>query len=170
MADTYVECLVQRKSPAYAFLVKAIVWILIVLSFLIAMTSFFVIITVTILLGVAAAFLFPTFNVEYEYVFLGDELHVDVIYNKSKRKNKGKYLMSRVDIVAMKNSAEIRPFLQKPGASKNTVDFTTKTGDGAVYAMVYSDGNKQEIILFEPSEKLLDAMRYAAPRKVVIGC
>ena len=170
MADTFVECLVQRKTPAYAVLIKALMMALIVVSLFIAMSGYFVIIVVTILLAVAAAFLFPTFYVEYEYVFLGDELDVDIIMNKSKRKSKGKYLMSRVEIVAMKNSSEIRPLMENPRSSHQVVDYTTKNGDAGVYAMVYSDEKGKQIILFEPSEKLLNAMRYNSPRKVIIGC
>lgn len=170
MADTFVECLVQRKTPSYAMLVKAVMTALIVVTFFLAMSGVFVLFVATILLVVGAIFLFPTFSVEYEYVFLGDELDVDVIMSKSKRKNKGKYLMSRVEIVAMKNSSEIRPIMENPKSQYRVADYTTNNGDAGVYAMLYSDEKGKQIILFEPSEKLLNAMKYNSPRKVVIGC
>lgn len=170
MADTFVECLVQRKTPPYAILVKAVMTALIVVSFFLSMLGYFIIFVVTVLLVVGAIFLFPTFSVEYEYVFLGDELDVDAIMGKSKRKNKGKYLMSRVELVAMKNSAEIRPIMENPKSQYQVVDYTTNNGDAGVYAMVYSDEKGKRIILFEPSEKLLNAMKYNSPRKIIIGC
>lgn len=170
MADTFVECLVQRKTPAYAALVKAVMTALIVVTFFLAMTGFYILLVVTVLLIVGAVFLFPTFFVEYEYVFLGDELDVDVIMNRSKRKNKGKYLMSRVETVAMKNSSEIRPIMENPKTPYQVVDYTTNNGDAGVYAMLYSDEKGKRLILFEPSEKLLNAMKYNSPRKVIIGC
>lgn len=170
MADTFVECLVQRRTPAYAALVKSVMIALIVVSFFLAMLGSFFIFAITILLVVGAIFLFPTFSVEYEYVFLGDELDVDAIMNRAKRKSKGKYLMSRVETVAMKNSSEIRPILENPKSQYQVVDYTTNNGDEGVYAMIYSDEKGKQVILFEPSEKLLNAMKYSSPRKVIIGC
>lgn len=170
MADTYVECLVKRKVPGYSYLVKSLMIALIVVSFFIAMLGSFLVFAVTVLLVVGAIFLFPIFNKEYEYIFMGDELQVDEIQNQSKRKTKGKYLMSRVEKVAMKNSSEIRPFLQNPNSKFKVIDYTTNNGDAGVYAMIYSDEKGKSIILFEPSEKLLNAMKYQSPRTVLIEC
>ena len=143
---------------------------LIVVSFFIAMLGSFLIFAVTVLLVVGAIFLFPVFNKEYEYIFMGDELQIDEIQNQSKRKTKGKYLMSRVEKVAMKNSSEIRPFLQNPNSKFKVVDYTTNNGDAGVYAMIYSDEKGKSIILFEPSERLIAAMKYQSPRKVITEC
>lgn len=173
MADTFVECLVQRKKPGYAIFVKSLMIALIVVFFFMAMMGSalsFLFFVVAVALIVAAIFLFPTFSVEYEYVFVGDELDVDAIMGKSKRKTKGRYLMSRVETVAMKNSSEIRPIMENPKSQYKVVDYTTRDGDAGVYAMIYSDEKGKEIVLFEPSEKLLNAMKYNSPRKVIIGC
>lgn len=170
MADTFVECLVQRKTPAYAALVKSVMIALIVVTLFLSMLGAYVLFIATILLVVAAIFLFPRFSVEYEYVFLGDELDVDIIMNKSKRKSKGKYLMSRVETVAMKNSSEIRPIMSNPKSQYTVVDYTTDHGDQGVYAMIYSDEKGKQLVLFEPNEKLLKAMKYNSPRKVIIDC
>jgi hypothetical protein len=170
MADTFVECLVKRKTPGYAALVKSVVIALIVTSLFLAMLGSLIMLSITAAMVLVAIFVFPNFNVEYEYVFLGDELDVDAVLNRSKRKSKGKYLMSRVETVAMKNSSEIRPILNNPKSQYTVVDYTTKNGDAGVYAMVYSDDKGKQLILFEPSEKLLNAMKYNSPRKVIIGC
>ena len=170
MAETYVECLVKKKVPGYSYLVKSIMIALIVVSLFIAMLGSFLVFALTVLLVVGAIFLFPTFNKEYEYIFMGDELQIDEIQNQSRRKVKGKFLMSRVEKVAMKNSAEIRPFLQNPNSKFKVIDYTTNNGDAGVYAMIYSDEKGKSIILFEPSERLIAAMKYQSPRKVITEC
>ena len=46
-------------------------------------------------------------------------------------------------------------------------DFTSMDAGKNVYGMVISGGEQNQMIFFEPSEKMLAVMKQKAPRKIV---
>mgnify|MGYP000077390531 CR=1 FL=1 len=88
MSDSYVECLVKAKQPAWAKILKVLLVTLTVLSCLV-MFVFIIFLPVALVAGVGAYFLNMFTDLEYEYLYLDKELSVDKIMAKSKRKQPG---------------------------------------------------------------------------------
>ena len=85
MSDSYVECLVKAKQPAWAKILKVLLVTLTVLSCLV-MFVFIIFLPIALVAGVGAYFLNMFTDLEYEYLYLDKELSVDKIMAKSKRK------------------------------------------------------------------------------------
>ncbi|MCR5742710.1 MAG: DUF6106 family protein [Lachnospiraceae bacterium] len=169
MADTFVEVLIARQTPAYAPILKIGTIVLAVVSFLLGLINWiFLLIFVALIL--VYVWVFPKLNVEYEYTYLGDQLNVDKIFNRSSRKKAGEYPMDKIEVIALKNSSQIKPMLENPKSGAKIVDYTSHMDGAVVYAFIYSGKEGRQIVLFEPNEKLLGAMKYTSPRKVYINC
>ncbi len=85
MSETYVECLVARKSSFPLRLLKTILMMLTVCFFIFGLASPLMLV-VAIVLGVASYFAYMNADIEYEYLYLDKKISVDKRLVKSKRK------------------------------------------------------------------------------------
>ncbi len=163
--DGIFECIVARKTPAYAWPAKigmSLFLTITILATLIINPIFFVL---TIGFGVFMYFMMPRFDLEWEYTFLDGELRIDKIFSQSSRKRFRVLLFDRIDAIAPIDNDEIRRNLNNPGFTK--IDCSSQKGDTyGVYGILYSDEKSRQVILFEPDEKMLKALRRYSPRKV----
>lgn len=163
MSDTYVECLVKAKS---SMALKALKFILIVITVLCALTLFVLRIAIALIPGIIAGvgiyFVGLNCDVEYEYLYLDKELTVDKIMNQSKRKKVGTYTLERIEILAPIHSYQLDNFKNRQVKVK---DFSIgeELQPDQRYAMYYEGGEK---IVLSPSEELIKVMRNNAPRKI----
>ena len=101
MGDIFAEQLVKRKKkPSEQFLKYALTALVVVF----ALGGLFVagfLVYLALALAVACYFIFPRFNVEYEYSYVNGEFDVDVIYSMQKRKKKEVFNLQDVDCVAL---------------------------------------------------------------------
>lgn len=101
MGDIFVEQLVKRKKkPSEQFLKYALTALVVVF----ALGGLFLagfLVYLALALAVACYFIFPRFNVEYEYSYVNGEFDVDVIYSMQKRKKKEVFNLQDVDCVAL---------------------------------------------------------------------
>jgi hypothetical protein len=110
----------------------------------------------------------PRFDLEWEYTFLDGELRIDKIFSQSSRKRFLVLLFDRVDAIAPLDHDEIKRNLNNPGFTK--VDCSSAMKDATnVYGILYSDEKSRKVILFEPDEKMLKALRRYSPRKVTVA-
>ena len=151
MSDSYVECLVKAKQPAWAKILKVLLITLTVLSCLV-MFVFIIFLPVALAAGVGAYFLNMYTDLEYEYLYLDKELSVDKIMAKSKRKRVGTYSLDRMEVFAPVYSYHLDNFKNRQVLQP----------DGR-YAMYYEGGEK---ILLSPNEELVKVLKNMAPRKV----
>lgn len=168
MADTFVECLVARETPKSASMFKIGFIVLGCAFFSLGVFSplFWILLVVDIIVAVIVT---PGFNVEYEYVFLADQMNVDKIINMAKRKKLAEYEMSRVDIIAPVDSREIQGFSQNPNNKSNIVDYTSQKEGNPVYGMIYNGAKGKTLVYFEPNQKLINALYAQNSRKVIKG-
>ena len=73
MNETYVECLVKRKTPGYMSFLK-ILLIMLTVGFVLVGMVFIIALIPAILFGVAAYFVYMNTDLEYEYLYLDREL------------------------------------------------------------------------------------------------
>ena len=161
MSDSYVECLVKAKQPAWAKILKVLLVTLTVLSCLV-MFVFIIFLPVALVAGVGAYFLNMFTDLEYEYLYLDKELSVDKIMAKSKRKRVATYSLDRMEVFAPVYSYHLDTFKNRQVKEKDYSIGEVLQPDGR-YAMYYEGGEK---IIFSPNEELVKVLKSVAPRKV----
>ena len=95
MSETYVECLVAKKSSTILSFLKILLIMLTVVFVLIGIV-FIPGLLVAIFTGVGAYFATMNANVEYEYLYLDREISVDKVMAKSKRKKAGTFTIEQI--------------------------------------------------------------------------
>ncbi|MCM1174400.1 MAG: DUF6106 family protein [Blautia sp.] len=159
VSETYVECLVARKSTFAMRFLKTLLIMLTVCFILIGMvfTPGFL---VAIATGVGAYFAYMNADLEYEYLYLDKEISIDKVMAKSRRKRIVTYDIQRMEILAPVKSYHLDGFRNR---EMKTVDYSSRTDENKKYMMVY-EGNLK--VLWEPSPEMVKAIQTIAPRKV----
>ena len=165
MNDSYTEWLVKRKAPAIIMIIKAALAALCAVSVFLALTTMFGIIIMTVA-GAATYFMFQNLNLEFEYLIVNDQITIDKIMGKARRKKAWEGTLGEVQIVAPIDSYLLKDY-EKPGLK--TLDFASHEPGARVYGMIHQgDGGQVTKIVFEPNDKILQHIRQRAPRKVVL--
>ncbi len=167
--DVFTEHIVERKKNFKDYL--AIVGIFLATVVLMCISGFFLftkygslifLLSVGIVLG--SYYIICMFNVEYEYIVTNGEMDVDSIMNRKKRK--------RVISVAAKTFELVAPVGEREFSAEENGSFTrvinvssTKNGENAYYTIFSKDGQRIKLI-FEPTEKMLEAFKIFAPGRV----
>lgn len=164
MSDGFVEQIVPCNPPKSAALVKILLGILCGISlvfFFIPYVGAFI----TAAVIVFTVFKFRSYDYEYEYSFMSGELDVDKIIARSKRKRMNTFDFNRMELVAPKDSQEA---MRLERGQYKTFDYTSNMPDAKVYVAYVMNNNEVVRVFFEPNEKMLDAIKYISPRKVII--
>ena len=99
VSETYVECLVARKSTFVMRFLKTLLIMLTVCFVLIGMV-FVPGFLVAIATGVGAYFAYMNADLEYEYLYVDKEISIDKVMAKSRRKKVAAYDIQRMEILA----------------------------------------------------------------------
>lgn len=119
---------------------------------------------VAILFG-ALAFVLQRRNLEYEYSYFDGELRFTKIINKSRRKGIKKYTMDHVQTIAPIEDRSLYNYLKNPHIKVR--DLTSGDKEAKVYGILVSIEEGQELVKFEPDEKILDAICIKYGQKVI---
>lgn len=163
MNETYVECMVARKKSPLAPVLKVVVWAIVVLLFLIGMAKFIFFI-LAIAAGIVAYLFLPQLDIEYEYLYLDREITIDKVIAKQKRKRVRTIELNKMEIFAPYSSHELDSYKSR---NVKTADYSSNFPDAKPYAIVYHDQNSEEMILLEPNQEMIKAVKMVYPRKVV---
>ena len=160
MSDTYVECLVARKSSFPLRLLKTLLMMLTVCFFIVGM-MYLAALVVAIVLGVASYFAYMNADIEYEYLYLDKEITIDKVLAKSRRKKAAVYSIEKMEVLAPVKSYHLDAFRNR---ELKTVDYSSgEADDNNKYVMVY-EGNVK--VILEPNAEMVKAIQAVAPRKV----
>ncbi len=164
MDDFFTEQLVKRKNGLREHLLEALL-ILAAAASLAAVLLYiplFLGLFIVIIVIVIACFLFRRMSVEYEYQYVNGSLDIDRILYKTRRKR-----VFSMDV----NEMEYLAPADHPGLKEyhpvKVMDFSSHTGETVVYAMIVSQGNELDEVLFEPNADILEGFFLMAPRKVI---
>jgi len=161
--DTYAEAGVKQKGTMKTMLIRIGLILLIIVTLPISQfASFLYLVPVMALL--AAIYIIPRLNLEYEYIYVDGQIDFDRIMGGRKRKTVLRLDMENVELVAPSESDELLAYSHKEGIV--TKDYSSRMPDGKKYAMIASNEGKYTKVLFEPSAKMLECMKWKAPRKV----
>lgn len=161
--DVYAEWLVKRKNPMYTFAVKILMAFLCVISTFLALTTVFGVLILLVAIA-ATYFIFQSMNLEYEYLFINDQLTIDKIMGRARRKKAWEGTMEEIQIVAPADSYMLKDFER---SGMKTLDFSSHEAGAKVYAVIHQNGSATTKVLFEPNDKILHCMRQRSPRKVI---
>lgn len=163
--DIYAEWLVKRKDKAWKIpaIILAGFLLMFSLTFMIGRSWGFIL---PLLIVIGIFFGWKYLSVEYEYVFVTNELNIDRIYSQQYRKKGKKIQMENVDTVEPTNPERNKNLLQNKATK--LLDFSSQTKDAKTYTILCHEGGQNLIILFEPNEKVLKAMWRCSPSKVHI--
>ena len=161
MNETYVECLIKRKTPTHLKMLKILLITLTVFFFLVGI-ALIPALLFGIAFGVAAYFMHLNTELEYEYLYVDKELTVDKVMAKMKRKRIAVFSVEKMEIIAPVNSWHLDNYKNR---NDKTVDYSSREVKQPEARYVFYYEGRQRVI-FEPNEDLIKAMQFAAPRKV----
>lgn len=110
-----------------------------------------------------AWYLLQRTNKEYEYIFTNGELDIDTIFSKTKRAKSFNSEVRQFQIVAKVDDANYAGELSK---YDQVLDYSSGTNEKSTYAAILTHKGKRTKMLFEPNEKILEAMKYYIPQKL----
>lgn len=159
--DVFCEYIVKVKKNPVELTISALGIILAVillgfsLFFLFTpFSSFVLLIDAGVVYG--AYILITHFNVEYEYILTNGDIDIDKITAKRKRKRVLSFSTKEFEIVA--------PYKQGENYT-NVLDLGTRNYEDAYYAVFSKDGQKKTLV-FNPPQKMIEAMKTYSPRTV----
>lgn len=110
-------------------------------------------------------------QVDYEYSLVDRELRVAKIMNKERRKSVGQYDLNKMEILAVTSSSQLDSYHNMNDVK--TLDYSSAdpAQNDSLFELYLIDQNTKERLLLnladEDGQKLLNAVRMFAPRKVV---
>lgn len=164
MSEAYVEHLVKREKSSGWKAIKILLILLTVILGLMGLMMMFngIPLLIAAATGVGAYFAGLYADVEYEYLYVDKELSVDKIFAKSKRKKAEVLELERMEILAPFHSYHLDSYKNR-NAKETDYSIGVENKPDLRYVMYY-EGNRR--IILSPDEKLIKAMKNAAPRKV----
>lgn len=162
MSDIFVEHIIKKKLG-----IKEIAFRILAVLVTVATLFFGVIflhmlgITITILVGYLAYLVFVYTSVEYEYSLVNGELSIDKIMGQRKRKKADEFDIKLAELIAPTFSDDVR--------TKNitaTLDYSTGYKSDALYSIILNQKTDMVQVIFEPNERMIDAMYHMRPNIV----
>ena len=127
-----------------------------------------VLIITVFFLGIAVLlFLFrDRLKTEYEYTFTNGDLDFAQVYNNQKRKSLGTMRVKNVESFGAVDSEQFRKLINMPGIKRRNW-FLNR--DANLYFFYYQKENSEKhMIIFEPSEEMVEMIRKYLPRGVYL--
>ncbi|MDD3251539.1 MAG: DUF6106 family protein [Lachnospiraceae bacterium] len=163
MNDSYVEWLIKRKVPFYAYLLNAVLGIVTAVSIVLAFTTGVLAVLIMFVCVFVTYLSYRNTRVEFEYLYVDDQFSIDRIFGKAKRK---KYFECSTEAIQMIAPSESDALKAYPNAAKVLDASSHQPGAKTYTVMVQQDGETRKLII-EPNDKLLQSFRRSMPRKVV---
>jgi len=166
--DTFMEKLVTRKKTLTDHLITIGAVVGSALLILLALSIPILIqLGLSIVLAAAAAYLgyrvITSRNIEYEYIVTNGDLDIDMIVSKRKRKRIFSANCKEFDIVSPVKSSH---FDQSVQSIKNGIDASSSIDSPDAYFITLNYNGERTLVIFEPTEKMLNNFRLYIPRKV----
>ncbi len=163
--NSYVEVLVARKTSPLMLVLKYVMILLAVCSFVMGflLVQNIILIIICIAFGVGAYFISLNASIEYEYQYCEREITIDKILNKSRRKRVAVFETDKMEILGPSKSYHLDDY--RKNTNYRTLDFSSgvEQQPDPTYTMYY-DG--REKVVFEPNKQMVEAIKNVAPRKV----
>jgi len=165
--DLFIEYLISRKKTFKdALIIFATIIGVVIIGFgvlLIPLGSFSLLLAVGV--GYAGYFIITSRNIEYEYASTNGKLDVDKIIAQRKRKRILSIHCKEFEIVAPLHEEKYKREFNNVNITKTIDASSTMQSEHAYFAVFTLNGEKCRLI-FEPTQKMLDAFKVFIPRNV----
>ncbi|MBR5367885.1 MAG: hypothetical protein IK138_01250 [Lachnospiraceae bacterium] len=165
MDGQYCETYVKRGVLTKHKVIRALIWLVALAAFVAGWLLIgpygFIPCIVIVLVGV---FISPSFNVDYEYVYVDGQIDFDRITSGEKRKTMLRLDLDGIEMMAPLSSHRLDSFKNASGLVKH--DFSSQKPDAVLYGIAYTEGDKRNLVVFEPGEEMLALATRKSPRKV----
>ncbi|MBQ3428130.1 MAG: hypothetical protein IJH37_13470 [Clostridia bacterium] len=191
MEDIFLEHLVQKKRTS-ADTIRDICIItggviislgLLVMIFMLAMAfstpdgggsgARQIVFTVGLLLVAAVWYLIiyflNSFKVEYEYIVTNNELDIDKVLAKKGRKHLITIDIHNAELMARIDDAENNSVYKNPPEGVKVLNYSAMTDTGFTYFIDCTVDETRTIVLFQPTQKMVEALWKRNPRAVKHG-
>ena len=170
LESCYGECLVHRKTPLSTSIIKFLIIAMMIVSGLATMIFFMMaegiltmILAVFVVVGIMLViYVFPRFNIDWEYIFVDGQLDFDQILGGNARKHKDRIDFEKTEVVAPTGSYHLDNY---KNVDIKTLDYSSLEGDNT-YTVICRKDEQMVRILFSPDEKFVTLMKQKSPRKV----
>jgi hypothetical protein len=162
MEQLYVETNVKKKTTAKVIILKVVLVIAVLLLFSLTLYN-----RLLLVFGLGAAVLlfwyWPRFKEEWEYIFCDGQLDFDIIQGGERRKHKVRVEIENADAVAPIDSPRLDGYRHL-----QVLNYSSLNTDAELYGIVtkVSEQGEKVMILFEPNEKMIQAMYSKCPNIV----
>ncbi|HHT97553.1 MAG TPA: hypothetical protein GXZ90_06635 [Clostridiales bacterium] len=163
MNELYAETAVKKQENAKSLFIKVLSILVIAFGVFLLFVGGLYSIT-GVLTIMIPAYMFTRLNIEYEYVFVDDQLDFDKIIGKSKRKHILRINFEQVEIMAPTNSNSLSSFNQMKLEVK---DFSSGDSNAKSYTIIVNKESEKLKIIFEPNEKMIKCIKQKNSRKLV---
>lgn len=163
MEQSYTEANAKKKTTAGVIALK-ILLILIVILLVFASLFQRLILLVAIAAGAALIWYWPRFKIVWEYVYCDGQLDFDMIQGGERRKNILRIEIENADVVAPVDSERLAGYRHL-----EVRDYSSRDADADVYGIATrlpEKGEEKVLILFEPSERMVEMMHTKCPNIV----
>lgn len=170
--DVYFEYLVKRKNNSKIMLYKILIILaLIIVSAYLVKIGFSVpviLLPILVLIGVcvyAVYYILGLFNVEYEYIITNDNMDVDKVVAKRKRKRLISVNLRNIEIMAPVSGAHEKDF--GGNSFQGKIDAAVGINEKSTYFLIcHSEKRGTVKLIFSPDERIIKAAKTFSPRKV----
>lgn len=160
MNDYCIEQLIKKKNDKKDFILLVIIGAAIVVAAVLSLKSIlFVPILAVLVAGGIVVFMGK--DVEFEYLYVNGDFDVDKIIQKRKRKSMISISLDEVEIVAPIDNEQLKGY-----RFSETVDYSSRSSDARLYAMIFRHSNKIIKLIFEPNDEMLEGMWMKYPSKI----
>ncbi len=167
MNESCRECLVKKKITAKDTAIRFAVIFAAVLAVLAGLFLIPAALLAALVLGIASYFVIQNTDLEYEYTLIEKSLDIDKIMAKTRRKRLKSYDLNDADLIAPISSHRMDYY--NSNSKLRTIDYTSGTPEGTVYAVIIKDGNETAKVLIEPDEVMAQMMNRAMPGKCFLA-
>ena len=161
MSDLYSELLVTRKPSGSDSVLRIGAYVLTGLAVIAGLIVHPLILILAVVLGVVDYFLIPRLSLEFEYLHVNDELDIDKIFSKSKRKKAASIDLNKMEVLAPLGSHQLDSY-----QNAKTIDFSANDSENKPYAMIVADEKEQKKYLVQLDQRIFDNIKRRFPRKV----
>lgn len=163
MNDSYAEWLIKRKVPFYAYILNAVLSVITAISVILAFTTG---VLAVILMFACAGALYLSYRntrLEFEYLYVDNQLSVDKILGRAARKKFFECNMEEIQIIAPSDSHVLNEYR----GNARIIDASSHQAGVKTYTAVVQKKGEIRKLVFEPSDKMMECFRRSAPRKIM---
>lgn len=165
MSEAYVELIVEKAKRPVDALIKGVAVGITVVAGLCGVLYAPFMLAVALVLGIGCYFLFPSLNIEYEYLYLDKEISIDKIFSKQRRKHAATFDLNKMELLAPEGSHQLDSYQNRNGVKVK--DYSSGAAGAKRFVMVYQE-ETLSLVYLEPNEEMLKCIRNVFPRKVFV--